>query len=89
MYRQTCLKGYICTTNRGKPTIYTVKPDLKGTSIQQIVVNQSYIQSNLSKRYIYTTNHGKPTIYTVKPVLMGTSMQQDMGNQSYIQSKLT
>jgi hypothetical protein len=26
------------TTNRGKPTIYTVKPDLKGTSLQQIVV---------------------------------------------------
>jgi hypothetical protein len=42
------LKGYIYATNRGKPTIYTVKPDLKGTSLQQIVVNQPYIQSNLS-----------------------------------------
>jgi hypothetical protein len=31
-------------------TIYTVNPVLKGTSIQQIVVNQPYIQSNLSKR---------------------------------------
>ena len=31
------------TTNHGKPTIYTVNPDLKGTSIQQIVVNQPYI----------------------------------------------
>jgi hypothetical protein len=39
----TCLKGYINTTKHGKPTIYTVKPDLKGTSIQQIVVNQPYI----------------------------------------------
>jgi hypothetical protein len=38
IYSQTCLKWYIYTTNRGKPTIYTVKPDLKGTSIQQIVV---------------------------------------------------
>ena len=36
------------TTNHGKPTIYTVNPDLKGTSIQQIVVNKPYIQSNLS-----------------------------------------
>jgi hypothetical protein len=27
------------TANRGKATIYTVKPVLKGTSIQQIVVN--------------------------------------------------
>jgi hypothetical protein len=35
------------TTNRAKPTIYTVKPDLKGTSIQQLMVNQPYIQSNL------------------------------------------
>jgi hypothetical protein len=47
MHSQTCLKQYIYTTNRGKPTIYTVKPVLKGTSIQQIVVNQPYIQSNL------------------------------------------
>jgi hypothetical protein len=39
----TWLKGYIYRTNRGKPTIYTVKPDLKGTSIQEIVVNQPYI----------------------------------------------
>jgi hypothetical protein len=75
IYSQTCLKGYIYTTNRGKPTIYTVKPDLKGTSIQQIVVNQPYIQSNCLKGCIYTTNHGKPTIYTVKPVLKGTSIQ--------------
>ena len=36
------------TTNRGKPTIYTVNPVLKGTSIQQIVVNQPYIESNLT-----------------------------------------
>ena len=42
---------YIYTTNRGKPTIYTVKPDLKGTSIQQIVVNQPSIQSNLVQLY--------------------------------------
>jgi hypothetical protein len=31
------------TTNHGKPTIYTVKPALKGAFIQQIVVNQPYI----------------------------------------------
>ena len=37
------------TTNHGKqPTIYTVKPALKGAFIQQIVVNQPYIQSNLT-----------------------------------------
>ena len=48
MYSQTCLKEYIYTTNRVKPTIYTFKPDLKDTSIQQIVVNQPYIESNLS-----------------------------------------
>jgi hypothetical protein len=34
---------YKYTTNRGKPTIYTVKSDLKGTSMQQIMVNQPYI----------------------------------------------
>ena len=35
-------------TNHGKPTIYTVKPDLKGTSIQQIVVSLPYIQQSLT-----------------------------------------
>jgi hypothetical protein len=42
-----CKLGLTVTTNRGKPTIYAVKPALKSTSIQQIVVNQPYIQSNL------------------------------------------
>jgi hypothetical protein len=32
------IRPCIYTTNRGKPTIYTVKPVLKGTSIQQITV---------------------------------------------------
>jgi hypothetical protein len=36
------------TTNYGKPTTYTVKPALKDAFIQQIVVNQPYIQSNLT-----------------------------------------
>jgi hypothetical protein len=77
------------TTNCGKPIIYTVKPDLKGTSLQQIVeTNHIYSQSCL-KGYIYTTNRGKPTIYTVNPVLKGTSMQQIVVNQPYIQSNLT
>jgi hypothetical protein len=31
------------TTHRGIQIIYTVKPDLKGISLQQIVVNQPYI----------------------------------------------
>ena len=89
IYSQTCLKGYIYTINRGKPTIYTVKPVLKGTSIQQIMVNQPYIQSDLSERYIYTTNRGKPTIYTVKPDLKDTSIEQIVVNQPYIQSILS
>ena len=68
--------------------MYTVNPALKGTSLQQIVVNQPYIQSNLSLRehYTFTTNRGKPTIYTVKPDLKGTSIQQIVVNQPYIQS---
>jgi hypothetical protein len=57
--------------------------------MQQIVVNQPYIQSNLPKRGIYTTNRGKRTIYTVKPVLKGASIQQIVVNQPYIQSNLT
>jgi hypothetical protein len=33
------IRPCIYSTNRGKPTIYTVKPALKGTSIQQITVH--------------------------------------------------
>jgi hypothetical protein len=43
IYSQTCLKGYIFKTNRGRPTIYTVKPAFTGISLQQLVVNQPYI----------------------------------------------
>jgi hypothetical protein len=77
------------TTNCGKPIIYTVKSDLKGTSLQQIVeTNHIYSQSCL-KGYIYTTNRSKPTIHTVKPDLKGTSIKQIMvNNQPYIQSNL-
>jgi hypothetical protein len=52
IYSQICLKGYIYTINRGKQIIYTVKPALKGTSIQQIVVNQPYI-----RLYIWLVYH--------------------------------
>ena len=60
-----------------------------GTSIQQIVVNQPYIQSNLSQRVHLARNRGKPTIYTVKPDLKYTSIQQIVVNEPYIESNLT
>ena len=66
MYSQSCLKGYIYTTNHGKPTIYTVKPDLKGTSIQQIVVNQPYIvKPDLKGTYIQQIMVNQPYILSI------------------------
>ena len=53
------------------------------------MVNQPYIQSNLSQRVHLARNRGKPTIYTVKPDLKDTSIQQIVVNEPYIESNLT
>jgi hypothetical protein len=53
------------STNRAKSTIYTVKPDLKGTSIQQLMENQPYIQLNITICCIDVPFKSGLTVYMV------------------------